>query len=371
MSQDTDKDNVVSLESPNSVPAQASAWLAKLDGEQPSEADLQAFKRWVNEDESHIAAFEKVATAWDDLNILTRLPSVLQQREIQQRNRQRESAHRPALRSSVGYFAIAATLVLGLFIALYSDFFSAQQATYMTVVGEQKTIRLPDNSLVQLNTNSRIQFDYQSEARTVYLLQGEVHFSVAKNPQRPFEVYAGTGRVRAVGTAFTVELSNRNDDVNVLVTEGVVEVVPELGMPSPPAGDTEALPVAADESPLISQLVIKPQRVAAGSAVLFNQKEVKAVRKVDDVAMQRLLAWQQGLLIFSGESLEEVVAEISRYTDTKIIIQSEEARTLRIGGQFQLGNTQAILRALEQGFGLRAEYATSNLVYLSYKKSNL
>jgi ferric-dicitrate binding protein FerR (iron transport regulator) len=34
-------------------------------------------------------------------------------------------------------------------------------------VGEQKTITLPDNSVVQLNTNSRLHFDYRGLARAV------------------------------------------------------------------------------------------------------------------------------------------------------------------------------------------------------------
>ena len=87
--------------------------------------------------------------------------------------------------------------------------------------------------------------------------------------------------------------------------------------------------------------------------------------------MLQLLAWQQGLLIFSGEPLEDVVAEISRYTDTKIIIKSEEARALRIGGQFKVADTRAIFSALEKGFGLKADYATNNLVYLSYDKNKI
>ena len=47
MSHDISKDNrdkVIPLETPQSVQAQASAWLAKLDDNKPSEQDLQAFK---------------------------------------------------------------------------------------------------------------------------------------------------------------------------------------------------------------------------------------------------------------------------------------------------------------------------------------
>ena len=60
---------------------------------------------------------------------------------------------------------------------------------------------------------------------------------------------------------------------------------------------------------------------------------------------------------------------ISRYTDINIIIKSDEARALRIGGQFQIADTRAIFSALEQGFGLNVDYATDSLVYLSYKKN--
>ena len=230
MSRELNKDNILPLEEPKSVQAQASAWLARLDGDEPSPEDLRAFKQWVNQDAAHIAAFEKVAAAWDELNILTRLPSVLQQRELRQQHQKQKSE--TITKYPFRYVALAATLVLALFIGLQQGFQPVQQASYQTAVGEQKTITLPDNSVVQLNTNSRIRFDYQGEVRAIYLYQGEAHFTVAKNPQRPFEVYAGAGRVRAVGTAFSVMLNEMSHDIDVMVTEGVVEVAPEISMPS-------------------------------------------------------------------------------------------------------------------------------------------
>jgi len=235
MSLEPNNENISAFDEPKSVQAQASAWLAKLDNDKPSSQDLQAFKRWVNEDEAHIAAFKKVAAAWDELNILTRLPSLLEQKALQSKERsQKENTDRRAVPTfgvgaySFRHIAVAATLVMGLMLGLQQTFNSPQQAMVWTAVGEQKTITLPDNSVVQLNTNSRIQFDYEGEVRAVYLHQGEAHFSVAKNPDRPFEVYAGTGLVRAIGTAFSVTLNDNSDKINVVVTEGVVEIAPEI-----------------------------------------------------------------------------------------------------------------------------------------------
>jgi len=370
MSLEPNKDNVSPFDEPKSVQAQASAWLARLDSDQPSSQDLQAFKRWVNEDDAHIAAFKKVAAAWDELNILTRLPSLLEQKDLQRKEQQPAMPTFGFARFSLRQLAVAATLVMGLMFGLQQAFHTPQQASYWTAVGEQKTITLPDNSVVQLNTNSRLQFDYRGQARAVYLHQGEVHFSVAKNPDRPFEVYAGTGRVRAIGTAFSVTLNDRSDEVNVLVTEGVVEIAPEISPEiitpaiGPQAETHEAKPSGAPV--LAATPAQQHQRVTAGSAAVFDREAVRAIEKVEDADMLQLLAWQQGLLIFSGEPLEEVVAEISRYTDTKIIIKSEDARALRIGGQFKVADTRAIFSAPEKGFGLKADYATNNLVYLSY-----
>ncbi len=357
MTRDVNKDRVVPLEEPQSVQAQASAWLARLDGDNPSEADREAFKRWVNEDNAHIAAFEKVAAAWDELNVLTRMPSVLPDRDrtiVKERTRPKRWLR---------FVAVTATLVLGLFVSFKQLNLPPQETSYRTQVGAQKTVSLPDGSIVQLNTNSRIKVDFSGSARAVYLYQGEAHFDVTSNPKRPFEVYAGTGRVRAVGTAFSVTLIENSNDINVLVQEGVVEVAPQIrsrtGWPSATRhGTADSTPPGSAESRLIE----------AGRTVVFDKSEIKAVRQIELEEVQRRLAWQQGQLIFRGETLEEVVTEISRYTDMKILVTSEEARALRIGGQFQAGNAKAILNALERGFGLEVEYATDSLVYLSYSQ---
>jgi transmembrane sensor len=54
------------------------------------------------------------------------------------------------------------------------------------------------------------------------LKQGEAFFEVAKDPNRPFVVSAGSKRVVAVGTKFSVRRDA--DSVGVVVTEGKVRV---------------------------------------------------------------------------------------------------------------------------------------------------
>ena len=68
--------------------------------------------------------------------------------------------------------------------------------------------------MITLNTNSQIQVDYSEKQRNIRLLQGEAHFEVAKDRDKPFHVYAGNGRAQAVGTAFAVYL--KESDMQVL-----------------------------------------------------------------------------------------------------------------------------------------------------------
>ena len=100
------------------------------------------------------------------------------------------------------------------------DPITAANGLYATAVGQQTTTVLPDGSQIILNTNSQIRVKYGDQYRQVHLLQGEALFTVAKNSSRPFRVYAGSGQIQAIGTAFSVYL--KGPVVQVTVTEGRV-----------------------------------------------------------------------------------------------------------------------------------------------------
>ncbi|ARN73822.1 FecR family protein [Oceanicoccus sagamiensis] len=361
---DSMDNNVINLEERASVQAQASAWLAKLDGGDPSEKDLQDFRHWVKQSPAHITAFEDVAKAWGDLNILAHLPVLNQQRRAHAGSTMpggHGSAAAMVWRPLSAYWALAATVCIVLILGWQSSGLFGPANSYTTAVGEQKTVSLPDGSVLQLNTQSRVDISYSEQARAIYLHQGEAHFEVVKDPARPFDVYVATSRVRAIGTAFSVALAPAGGDIDVLVAEGVVEIEPELIAPI--TAEASAAP-AAPATP-----AGKAQRLKAGEAATLNQAAVQQIETVAAAELRRRLSWQQGLLVFSGEPLQQVLVEISRYTDTRIILKSAQAGQLRIGGQFQVGDTQAIITALEQGFNLQADYVTPKLIYISYREA--
>jgi transmembrane sensor len=83
--------------------------------------------------------------------------------------------------------------------------------------------------------------------------------------------------------------------------------------------------------------------------------------------VDRKLSWREGVLSFSGEPLEHVVEEVSRYTSITIVNSDPAIRDISIGGYFKAGETDAMFEALETSFGVRVNRVNDRLVYLAAK----
>ena len=69
--------------------------------------------------------------------------------------------------------------------------------------------------------------------------------------------------------------------------------------------------------------------------------------------------------MFSGDSLEDVVKEVSRYTTVSIDLPDPVIRQIRIGGRFPVGETEVMLAALETNFNVRVTHLGHNRVVLT------
>jgi transmembrane sensor len=365
-------DTVTPLPERKAIEAEACAWIAQLDGTEPSQQDLAALREWMNRSPAHRHAIEQLSALWDDLNIFTELAVP---RPHPERGRRKSFFSNRFRRMARPIPATVATCVLllafGVVTWQWRDTGSAspilandaeappsavvQAGIYATAIGEQESIELTDGSRITLNTDSQVQVAFNEDNRDIRLLKGEALFEVANDPDRPFRVYAGNGMVRAIGTSFTVHLKDP-DNVSVTVSEGEVELatvsVPDVELRS---GDTAELPAA----PLA--------RIKAGQIATFGL-DIESILTLEQAELSRRLSWRDGMLRFDGEPLSEAVREVSRYTTQEIIILDPALRDLRIGGYFKAGETDAMFDALESSFGVRVERINESLVHLSARR---
>lgn len=191
---------------------------------------------------------------------------------------------------------------------------------FSTAVGEVRTLPLADGSTATINTASQLTVSLKPEQRQIALENGEAWFEVAHDSSRPFVVTAGDVRVRAVGTAFSVR--RHEDGVDVLVTEGQVEIWRG-------SGDRKAR-LSAGERSFVRENVAQIMPVAAGDEI------------------ERALAWRDGGLALNGEPLSYAVAELNRYNRIQISIEDPVLNRTPIVGYFKNNNPKGFAETIAE-----------------------
>lgn len=316
------------------IESAAAAWVVRLsEGLKPDEeADLAA---WLAADPRHEAALAEFQHGWD------RFAPVAAEVTAASATSPGPDAtlvsgvfpRRRALRYATIAFAAAAAVALGLNLALRP---APQASTRPPLLPLCEERTLADGSMVELNRGAEITVAFTAGERRVELVRGEAHFTVTKNPVRPFIVTAGGVQVRAVGTAFNVRLDAVA--VEVVVTEGSVRVNPPVAaavgeeLPMLHAGDHTAVPLA-------------PVATAALPVVVALAPDALAAR----------LAWQPRLLEFDDVPLSEIVAEFNRRNPARLTIEGTALGALRLTATVRSDNMDGFVRLMESNYGVRVE----------------
>ena len=348
----TDSTSPLPTNDPERIEATAAVWLSLRDRGM-SESETAAFMRWLQQDARHAEAFNALDLVWREFNRAAALrPAAAGEPEaalldpqprrpfVRLRARWTRSAgrRRPML---AGALAAAAALTLA-WVGFRAV--SGPPPTAVTGVGAFQRLELEDGSVVQLNTDSAVNVRYTPTERRVQLLRGEAHFTVAKNPARPFTVAAGRVAVRAVGTAFNVRL--RPEAVEVLVTEGRVEVKDSV------RGESLLGRTAGAEPAVLTQ---GERAVIAAVATVAAPAATALVEPVSAPVIERTLAWQERRLEFDATPLSEVVAEFNRYNRHQIVIADPRLAAKQFGGNFRADGHEAFVSLLEASFDVVAE----------------
>jgi len=334
---------------------QASRWCALMD-KGLSAAEEYELQQWMAESDTNKKVLFEMTKLWDDMSVMSRLADLIPERSTR-------TPFRPA-----SIFAVAASLLVavigGGWVYLSSNFdfqdrsaeslnYSAgalSNGVYETQIGEQSTIILVDGTQVVLNTNSRLEVSFTDEYRLLSLDQGEIHVSVAHDNKRPLSVIADNRIMQAVGTAFSVAITD-DQKIELVVTEGKVLVgVHEKSLvtdsvTTPPVLESTSVAVAAGE-----ELVLG----SPGEDVVQVSMEEIEIR----------LSWRSADLIFRGETLEEAVLEIGRYTTTEFVIVDDDLKTQRIAGRFKAGDIDGLLATLRENFDIYHERTSDKQILL-------
>lgn len=310
------------------VALQAAEWFFLLQAGEASAQDRLRWQRWRAADPAHEAAWQKAQQVGQRF---AQLPPSLALAALNRPAAQRRAAVRALavllLSVPVGWLAWRQAGEAGV-ADLWADHRSA--------TGERREVLLADGSRVQLDTASAIDVHFDGELRLIRLRHGAIHVQTAADPQpahRPFVVATAQGRLRALGTRFTVRQDGGS--TRVAVFEGAVEMRP--------AGR-----------------LARAQVLQAGQQAQMGEREIGAIEAVPPHAD----GWTRGVLQVRNMRLQDFAAELARYRPG--IVRCDPAVAgLRISGAFQLRDTTPVLDSLPQVLPVAVLYRTRYWVTLA------
>lgn len=294
----------------------AATWYVQLNDGAASEARTQAWQAWMQSSPEHAAAWarvEKLQQQWAMMPQQAAL-SCLGAAQAQRRD---------------------VLKMLGMLVAVGGcSWFAVEQVPYRSMLAQQRTgirerrsLRLDDGSQLELNADTALDIHFDSKQRLIQLLRGEIIVQTAKDPaQRPFMVQTAQGRVRSLGTRFSVRQLPEQTRVGVM--QAAVEV-------SPQRHANHAL------------------RLEAGQQVTFDFDRVGSARPLPAGST----AWVQGMLSVDDWRLGDFIEELGRYRPG-VLHCAAEVHGLKISGAFRIDDTDTVLENLGKSLPVKVRYLT-------------
>ena len=325
---------------------QAIEWFVRLNSGETREIDTKYFDSWLATSDAHRMAFERVESIWQEMDSLKTIPfpeldKALACWEAGDLSGKKRRSIRlfSSFRLQLAMAAISLLIVAGTW---FLNSFRAVTTSYQTAPGEQKTITLTDSSTIEINTNTTITVKMSTRARKVILSRGEAFFTVSYEEKRPFEVTAGCGTIRVLGTHFNVY--KRQERVMVSVIEGSVQVSTKVNY-----GFT---------SEIQNRVLTKSQQL--------SYMQGGKMSPVEAINIKQVTAWREGKLIFDEMPLAGVIREVNRYRTGQIRIADSRLKDLKVSGIFRNNDLDSILRALKQIFPVKARRVSDRLIILEH-----
>ncbi len=306
------------------IEREAVAWFTRMNGK-PSRQEKSDFQRWLQASSDHRQAYDQLRGLWRDMGSNAQLSTPHEDPDLaaplerirRLRDERKTGKLGPVI---VGCLAL---LVASCWLWLERPtLLQDMQADFVSPRGERRQITLADGSHVLLDADTAIDVALSGPERRVRLLRGTAFFSVV-HTGRPFVVEAQNGQARVLGTEFDVAM-NEDRQVTVTLARGSVEV----GI----SGDGQ-------------DVLLKP-----GESVDYGESGMGRVR---EAVISDEMAWHEGRFVFNNAPLTNVLAQIERYRDGRIVVIGSAIGNLRVSGNISLDDTDKALAAVQSSVGFQ------------------
>lgn len=165
--------------------------------------------------------------------------------------------------------------------------------------GERKKVSLPDGTTLWLSPVSEVQYpaEFRGDTREI-ALKGEAFFEVTKDAAHPFIIHADHVDTKVLGTSFTIQAYQQDQQILITVVTGKVEVL----------------------LPQNNQSTSTAVQLTPNQRAVFNKAAQSLSKEEYPNAAKQLQARRDGVFEFKGIPVAQVMEELQRQFNTPIEI---------------------------------------------------
>lgn len=199
--------------------------------------------------------------------------------------------------------------------------------------GERKTFPLADGTLVYLNADSKLRYPqhFEGSYREVEI-EGEAYFSVKSDKEQPFKVVSGKTTVLVTGTEFNIK--NRNSNISVVVAQGNIITY--------------------------SSRTAKSYNLGKGQMISYSER--RGFSEPTYVEVEKHLGWRNNKFFFEQTPLKDVMAEIERFYNVKVVFSSDSLKRKTITGTFNGNSLDKIFSIICLTLDVKINYNGKNVL---------
>lgn len=225
--------------------------------------------------------------------------------------------------------------VMQLYKSLHIE--AVPMVSYSTNPGMTAKVTLPDGTVVDLNSDSRIAYPEKFFGKTRNVsLSGEAYFAVSKDKKHPFVVNTPyQAKVKVYGTHFNVDASPDEGQVVATLEEGSIA---------------------------LSYLAVgdrwKEEKIEPGKQITYYASTHKAT--ISSAELDVVTSWKEGLLIFRNTPLKDVLHMLSKRYGVVFHVRNKNVYSNSFTGTMSRQRLERVLEMLSLSSNMHFRHITNN-----------
>jgi len=226
----------------------------------------------------------------------------------------------------------------------------------VTKRGSKSSIKLPDGTIVRLNTDSRLTYlNFTAGKNREVTLIGEAYFDVAHDSSRPFIIHTGKINIKVLGTSFNVRNYPQDKELETSLIKGKIEVSlesrPEDIITLKPS---EKLIIAKEQDELATATKVKSS--------IDNKVVLTSITYLRHDSLVAETSWLNDKMVFVNQPLDKIAIELERKYAITVSFKDEKVKKYRYNGVFENVSLEKVFQLIKYSKNINYKIDDKNIV---------